>query len=190
MKKLSLLPLTIILMFVLSGCSSGVSQEEYDSLLAENATLKAEVDTLKSDNQSLSDSNKELLDEKSAQVLDKLDDSYGWAWAQTSFGDGTICLQNDEKTYFQCHASNTYEISDEGIALLFSDLIQSVKTLGAISENISYTSISIKFYDSSGTYIMDVILKMTGNSCEIDTISCNYLHTQEILSALSKALNQ
>lgn len=166
---------------VLSLSACGVPQTDYDALVEENSSLQAQVESLKSENQSIQE---EYLNYKNEQILAKMDDSYGIAWATTSFGDDTICFTSEDGSHFQCHASNTYEISETGIATLWSDFLNSVATLGLISENMNYETISIKFYDPSGIYIMDIVIRNESNKYNLDTISCNYIYTVEILDTL------
>lgn len=59
MKKL-IFSFTIISALLLSSCSSGVSQEEYDALLSENASLKSDIESLTAENQTIKDSMESL----------------------------------------------------------------------------------------------------------------------------------
>ena len=52
-KKLLAILLSICLLTGLTGCSSGVSAEEYDALAAERDTLQAEVESLQAEVASL-----------------------------------------------------------------------------------------------------------------------------------------
>lgn len=179
--------LLCFLLLSLSAC--GISQEDYDALVEENSSLQTQVELLQSDidslsskNESLSATAKELLDYKTNVVLAEMDAAYEKAWATTSFGDNSLCISGD--SYFQCIAGKTYSVSKEGISELWSDLLKSVTTLGAVSENINSETISIKFFDTSGTYILEVTLKKNGNSCTLDAIMCNTLYSDQIVSIL------
>lgn len=71
MKK-SILTAILAGVMLLSGCS-GVSEESYNSVVAENERLKSENNSLKSDNESLSISNKvseDLLKEYGQEIAD------------------------------------------------------------------------------------------------------------------------
>lgn len=189
------------LAFSLTAC--GVSQADYDTLVEENSSLKtqveeletkvdslssekdtleSQVDSLSTENESLSATAKELLEYKTNVVLAEMDVAYEKAWATTSFGDNSLCIAGD--SYFQCIAGKTYSVSKDGISELWSDLLKSVTTLGAVSENINSETISIKFFDTSGAYILEVTLKKNGSSCTLDTIMCNSLYADQIISIL------
>lgn len=47
MKKIFVLMLSLMLTFVLVGCGSGITQEEYDKIVSENELLQKEYDFLK-----------------------------------------------------------------------------------------------------------------------------------------------
>lgn len=150
MKKI-LYVLMITSLLLLSACGSSVSAEDYAAVVSENTSLKNE-------NQSLSEKNSELLDQLGEQVVKKNVNATAIAWAQTHFGDNSVCLTEDNAKYIQCVAGNTYEISNEGISQLWHDLLQSSKTLAYVKDSIPYEAISIKFLDPSGEYILDVTL--------------------------------
>lgn len=186
MKHVLLFLLTLCLVFSLSAC--GVSQSDYDTLLEEKNKLTAEIESLSSENESLTSDVKSLSGYKENQVFSEMEDSYIKAWAATSFGDNSIFL-SDGSLYFQCIAEKTYDISDEGISELWSDFCLSVTTLGVLSSNIKYETISVKFFDPSGTYILDIVLKKNGDSVSLDAITSNVLYADEIIPALSNLTN-
>lgn len=72
MKKLLLLSLTIVSTLLLSSCSNGVSQEEYDALLSENASLKSEIESFRSETSS--------GDTQEAQLADEISDIEDNSW--------------------------------------------------------------------------------------------------------------
>ena len=190
-----ILQMTSLLCLVLLLPACGISQKEYDSLLNENKRLEEEVNTLSSQIQSLSKENsslssqvESLLEYKTNQVLNSMDETYGKAWATTAFGDNTICFTDDTKLYFQCIPEKKYAISSDGISILWSDVLESATLLGTMQatypDKITYETISIKFFDLSGTYILDVIFKRTENTYSLDSIACNVLYADTIASAL------
>lgn len=179
MKKTLTAAIISLSIFLLSACSSGVSQEDYDLLTAENESLKSE-------NQSLLNQYNELLDSHSAQLMEQTSYTAAASWATTSFGDNSLCLADDTNKYFQCISGNTYSISSDGISALWSDLLTSIKTLAYVNEIIQYETISIKFLDPSGIYILDVTLDMSGNSDMLNAVMCNIMYSDIIISALTK----
>ena len=183
MKKYAFSLLAICLS-MLTACGSGISPEEYDSIVAENASLKSEVESLTSENQSLSDSNKKLLDEKTTQVVDQIPDSYSTAWATAAFGDDSICFSSSDKKHLQCIAGNTYSISNGGISDLWSDLLLSLTTLAYVQDSISCELISIKFLDPSGVYILEVTLDLNEDAEMLRAIMCNAIYADVIIPAL------
>ena len=199
--KRTLFLLLLCLTFSLSAC--GVSQEDYDAVVEENSSLQSEVEllksevatlssekeTLESEVESISAQAKELLDEKAELVLSELTDSYGKAWATTSFGDNSICFTDSDSTYLQCIAGKTYNISEDGISALWSDYLKAFNTLSVVNmvdNTLPYKTISVKFLDPSGVCILDISLKNNNGAYTLDSIMCNVLYSNEIGSALSK----
>lgn len=179
MKKVLISLLISISIFLLSACSSGIPQEDYDLLSAENESLKAE-------NQSLLDQYNELLDSHATQLIEQTSYTAASSWATTSFGDNSLCLADDTNKFFQCISGNTYSISSDGVSDLWSDLLASIKTLAYVNEIIQYETISVKFLDPSGTYILDVTLDMSGNSDMLNAVMCNIMYSDIIISALTE----
>lgn len=188
MKKY-LFPLLTICILFLTACGSGISSEEYEGIVAENASLKSQIESLTAENQSLSDNNKKLLDEKTSQVVDQIPDSYSTAWATAAFGDDSICFSSADKKNLQCIAGNTYSISNEGISDLWSDLLLSLTTLAYVKDSISCELISIKFLDPSGVYIIEVTLDLNEDTEMLRAIMCNAIYADVIIPALQNVVN-
>lgn len=179
--------LSLFLIFSLSSC--GISQEKYDELLNENNTLKSELESLSSEKESLSFEIETLLDEKTNQLLDVMDDNYAKAWATAAFGDNSLCFTDDNRLYLQCISGKTYSISNEGISELWHDMLESTKTLTYMQltypDNFIYETISVKFYDSSNVYIVEINLKQNGESYLLDSIACNSSYANTIIPAFT-----
>ncbi|MBC5711948.1 hypothetical protein H8S75_28890 [Hungatella sp. L12] len=195
MKK-SLILVSCILVFTISACSKGVSQEEYESLASQNNELMSEVQLLSAEKESLADEyeslsniSNELLDEKKERVLNQMDDSYANAWITTSFGSNSTCF-SDNVSLLQCSAGNVYPITEEGIAKIYSDLLNSMTTLALVQDNIKYDMISIKFHNVAGTCAMEISLKKQNGSFTLDTIMCNASYTSTIITALNNILSK
>lgn len=180
MKRLLILLFSSFLISSIPTSCAIASGSEYE-------TLQSEYEALQSENDELKDQIESLNEYKKNQVLKELETSYAVAWATTAFGDGSSCIFSDDNSYFQCIAEKTFEISEAGISELWSDLLVAVRTLGALSENIQYETISIKFFDPSDTYILDVVLNKEGDSCNLDSITCNILYSDTIISAINNA---
>ncbi len=73
MSKKLLLVLVLLLVFTLSACS-GISQEDYDALIAEKEVLEGEVDTLSDEKAALQDE----LDSKMVSYKDQSVEAYGF----------------------------------------------------------------------------------------------------------------
>ena len=205
MKHILRSTISLILISLLTGC--GISQTEYDTLVEQNkqneqeiSSLSSQVESLSAENESLSTENESLSSQidtlseyKAIQVQNTMDKSYGKAWATTAFGDNTLCFADDNDLYFQCISEKTYSISNEGIIELWSDIKNAVSLLSVMRttypNKIEYTTISIKFFDPSNTYILDVNLKQNGNSYSLDSIVCNILYTDKIIPALMSNAN-
>lgn len=192
MKMEKILPsfLSVMLMLFLSACSSGISQSDYDALASENESLKSEVESLTSENESLSHKYNELLDEHSSQLVEDTSHVATVAWANTSFGNKSICMADEDGKHLQCIAGNTYPITPDGITNLWSDLLMSVKTLAYTNELIKYETISVKFLDPSGTYILDITLDTGGNSDMLKAMMCNVMYADTIIPALSESVSK
>ncbi|MBO5144369.1 MAG: hypothetical protein J6C19_02395 [Lachnospiraceae bacterium] len=175
--------LLLILVLLLSGC--GISQSEYDALLEENKQLEK-------DNDLLSLQVKSLQEFQADQILES-QDTHGKAWATTAFGDNTICFSDENHSYFHCISGKTYPISDDGISELWSDYLASMTLLGYMQreypDKISYETISVKFFDQSGTYLLDMTFKRVNKSYAIDYVSCNILYFDTIISNLASLVN-
>lgn len=185
MKRILIFLLALCLILSATGC--GVSQEDYDALQSEYDSVVAENNSLQEQVKSLSEQAESLSEYKKEQVAYELEQAYGKAWAATCFGDNTVCF-TDGSSHLQCISEKTYEISNDGIAELWADFLNSVKILGVMSESetpVTYESISVKFLDSSGTYILDVILKKNGDSYILDAFMCNGIYSTIITSALN-----
>ncbi len=207
MKRMLQILLLSSALLTLSAC--GISKADYDSALSKNEalsdenkslsskieSLNADIDSLNQQLKELEDEKKKLEDEKSSIVKEYFDykdkivsselkDSYGKAWVATSFGDSSICLISEDKTYLHCIASNKYEISEEGISDLWNAFIQSSITLSLV-KSIDYQTISVRFYDLSDTFIMDIILENKNGKYALNAFSCNPLYVSIIMSVLS-----
>ncbi len=167
---------------LISAC--GISQADYDAVIQDNSTLQAEIQALSDENDSLTTTVESLMKEKEEWVLAEMDDAYGKAWATTAFGENSVCIVEGD-SYFQCIAENTYDISFEGISMLWADYLDAIKLLGTVSENVSYETISVKFLDPSGTYILDIIIIRDGDTYILDAIMCNALYSETITDALN-----
>ncbi len=196
MKRISFFLLALFAILSLSSCGSGISQADYDNLLNENSALQSEKESLLSENESLvseneslSDEKKSLLEEQAEQYLDRVDDTFIKTWAIRSFGADSLCF-NNEDSYLQCLAGKTYDISEEGISELRADFLESIKTLytmyGLTSDGVPYKTISIKFFDPSNIYILDITLKQKEDtSYSVGDIICNPTYAEIIASALT-----
>lgn len=184
MKKYIFTLLAIISMLLLTSCNSGVSAEDYASVVAENTALKAEIESLSESNKTLSEQNEELLNQRTDTVLDNFSDEVAVAWAHTSFGDNSLCFSDDNNQYLQCIAGKTYTISDEGISDLWTDLSTSIKTLAFLKDSLPYESISIKFSDPSGIHILDIILNTDNDTNVTSDVLCNIHYADQIIPAM------
>ena len=185
MKKNKLCLLAITSALLLSACSS-VSSEDYNTVMSENTDLRAKVESLTKENETLTAKNKEYLNEKAEQVKEQLSDATAIAWITTSFGDNSICLSNETGQHLQCIAGNTYSISEKGISNIWTDVLNSAKTLAIVKDSIPYESISIRFLDSSGIYILDITLNIKKDSDIMQALMCNVVYADKIIPVLQK----
>lgn len=211
MKYKMLILLTFVL-FLLSGC--GVSQESYDILLEQNVSLMSELESLESEseqliteneslklemerlikeNESLSSQVSELEEYRKNVVMSQFENAPAIAWVKTAYGDDSFCFVSDDGSYLQCIAGNTYEISAEGLSKLWEDCKSSVALLTSLQSQDSLhqlksDTISVKFYDPSGTYILDIIFK-NNKSVSLDSLACNPLYASTIIGSIETRYN-
>lgn len=203
MKRISSTIFVIFLMLMLSAC--GVSQSDYDSEVSKNESLTAEkealittaesleatidmlneqVKTLEEENQSI---NQQLLNFSDYYVESITALNYGKAWATTCFGDDSICLIDDSKTHFQCMSGRRFELTENGVADIWNTILESAKTLSVLltTYDISYETLSIKFYDPSDTFILEAIISINDGEYQLNALSGNLLYTSTILPVFS-----
>lgn len=138
--------------------------------------------------------NSSLNNDISDSFNTSLQQQYAKVWATSAFGENSICFTDENKSYFQCLSGKTYSISNDGISELWSDFINSMAILGYMYReypgSITYETISVKFFDPSDTYILDIVIKHQNNSYSLDSIVCNMYYVDKILSVLTSAMNK
>ncbi len=134
MKK-GFIVLTVSLMMLFQGYG-GVTQEEYDKIVAEkekiskemraeNEKLDKELKSVKADYEKVNKQKEILQEEKAKRVEAEVELSVPKAWATTYFGDNCIILA-ENKEYLQIVCKESYTVSLEGAQKIFDTLKQSI----------------------------------------------------------------
>lgn len=204
MKRLKLLLAIItVLSLLLTAC--GVPQKYYDSLQADHDALQidyeelsAEFESLQSEHESLQSEYNELevtyngLREEYIKDLTDMSDDAIISWATVSFGDNSVCVLSDDKTYFQCLSGDAYSVSETGISKLWEDLLLSFSTLNLMSNSLPCNTVAIKFFDPSGEYILEFLCSRTSTDEEFrfDTISVGLTHADTVIPIITAIATQ
>ncbi len=142
--------LIIVFVLMLSGCSTGISQTDYDNLISERDKAlsdKAELDA------KYLESSKKILDLTEAQL--KL--SYPTAWAQAAFGDNAV-ISSFGDDYLHIIVPTKESISESNVSECINNVISSAATLkytmGKYPLSFPYKIISISFLDKDDNGIL------------------------------------
>lgn len=183
MRVLKVLIISVLIILGVSACSSGVSQEEYDKLLAENEELRSQREELAS-------TVSENLAAKADEVLKDLERAGAQAWATTSFGEETICTADGTNVIVTVNSSDTY--SESTIKQSWNMVLESMKTFGFVSRSkglFPYKSMSIEFRDPENKKIIEYVFDISDEgSPDAQAIFGNILDIQTVVDGLGLGL--
>lgn len=203
MKKLILIILSCLIF--ISGCSKGISQEDYNLVKSDYEKLLSDNEKLKNDNESLNNElsdlqsrydilydeneiNKELSSNYTKLYMDTAvdtDDIVTQAWGTAAFGDNTKFARVDQDT-IQYNAVID-EISQENINDFFNKLQDFTGALGLAMETENTKFTYIKVTDTSSLPIFELFIDIsegTDNS-KID-IMINAIYDNLVKNAINK----
>lgn len=173
MKKL--LVALFISTILLSGCSSSVSQEDYDAKVKELESVQ-----------------KELADLKEEKAQKGIDQAAAKAWVSESFGDNASCTIMDNDLYVSLNSG--YTLSEKSIEALWNDINAALSLYGAYyresPEQLPYDSVTILVLEEETG--LDMIsfqfIKAADGSFSQNTSMVNLQDINEIVPYLNNAL--
>lgn len=190
--KRKLLTLSLTTLLLLTGCSTGISKEDYQQKEQELSKLQEEYNSLTTKNEALSQENQELknemtkyLDKEAEDLLNNLNYDTINAWATVSFVD-PIISSDKEYTTFYCLSQKQYALNKSGVKEIWNDLISSTKTLAYVSGSISCERITIAFLGSHNKVLAEFVLVQKDNSFELDSIIGDLTNVEILLTGLTK----
>ena len=185
--------LALVCTMLLGGC--GISQKDYDAIIEEKSNLEEQVNSLKTENEALKAENEDinskylkLEEEKKERTEKELAFATTYAWAVTSFGEGTIILKEDQ-TYLQIIGSDSYDLSQAGFDKLWSTMQTAILLLGQYKQEIQYDKIAIKFVDSNKKEIIEFTLKKDGDAYTLEEINGDLTRSFSIVPYLEQIAN-
>ena len=181
MRKRILICLAVF-MLLLQGCG-GVSQEEYDSLVKTNEALNEELEALKTDYEKVHSDYEKLIDEEAKRVEEEMKLSVPKAWAVTHFGENCIILPENSE-YLQIISKEKYTLSNEGVQVIWQNVLESCATLGQFADDIKYDKIAIKFLMEDGGEMVEFVLIRRNASYELESITGSLFDIDILLPAL------
>lgn len=170
--------LTMACLFM-TGCSSTISQSDYDAIVTER-------DSLKEKNQEL----EQIRLEQTKQIMDlgqkQLDSDTALmeikAWADVCFGEGiTTCLAND--MHLSVRINSSYSESAGSIKPIWRECLTAISLLAEL--NIDYSTIEMIYFGSEGHPIIMLDLLMGVNGYELNGIMVDAEKTSDYIPALS-----
>lgn len=199
MKK-GLFVLSLFIIVSLSGCSS-ISQEEYDSVVAERDETVKKLDTLQADYNSMSKeydsksndyeklhSEYQILESERKERVDKEMELAGTkAWVTTCFGDDSIYFV-ENTDYLQCISSNRYSCTLGGIKDAWNDQLSAMKLL-PISITTPYEKIAVKYLDDDQKILIEFVIKRKNDTYELDSVTCDAFRATTIIPILAELVD-
>lgn len=188
MKKITFLLITISIL-LLTACSSGVSQADYDSILAENNALKSQNEALQNDFEEMKQKNIELAEKNIESLETSATEEYINAWLNTSFNEKfTFDISSDNKLHINLYYSDIFSMNL--YYTMVDDLTSSMSSLGAlyamVPENISFDLITMTFYDKNNNGIIGTSFYINGSEIDTKDMMLNIQHVYEIAENASK----
>lgn len=170
--------LTMAWLFM-TGCSSTISQSDYDAIVTER-------DSLKEKNQEL----ERIRLEQTKQIMDlgqkQFDSDTALvdieSWAAVCFGEGiTTCLAND--MHLSVHVNSSYSESADSIKPIWKECLIAISLLPEL--NIDYSSIEIIYFGANDHPIIMFDLLMGMNGYELNGIMVDAQKASDYIPALS-----
>lgn len=172
MKKFIII--TVLLATLLTGCSSSISKEDYDSKVEELKNVQAELTELK----------KEKAEEGIKEAGAK-------AWVYESFGDNTPYSIMNNNLYVSIESG--YTLSSKSIEALWTNVQASLSLYGSYyrenPDKLPYDSVTIiVLEESTGLDMMSFQFRKSADGSFSNASMVNLQDMKEIVPYLSNAL--
>lgn len=186
---------------MLVGCSKGISQEEYDTIVAEKDKLQDELSSIKEEKDEvqknyesykkkyddISPKYEKLSKEEKERKEKDIEYSYMKSWVNDSLGRNAI-YSYDNKEYLQCIRGKVYELSEKGIEKIWEDALVKQEELNDVSSYLNYKRIGIKYLDAYGNLIVEMVYKKNGIIYEWETMSVRFSEAYNILEMFENVI--
>lgn len=194
MKK-GMIGAVLIFAVMLSACSKGITQSEYDQIVSEKESLQKEYDALQEEHDALREEygslqenyekfEKEytdLLNEKAERLKSDLPAQYAQAWVNSAFSEDGVCFSN-ENTLFVSILTNK-EVNAENIRKMRSEFLSSIKTYAYMKKTtpdcFAWDRLSVTFYDMSGAGIFQFTID-TDQNATLKSILLNAIYADDL----------
>ncbi len=183
-KKVKIIIVVMVFcVFGVTGCASGISQEEYANLAKEKEELVEELDKLTEAYEDIHKQYEELMAEKAERVKKEMEFSTPRAWAATYFGEHCLVFTDGSK-YLQIVADGNYEVSLNGVQEAYDCVLSSMPGLEAFKDSMSYEKIGIKFNQTSGAEMVEFVFIRNNGTYTLESINGNLLDAETLSAAL------
>lgn len=188
MKKI-LIMLLFVFTVSLTACSPKVSQEEYDKVIAEKASLQQNYDTLQSDYTKVKANYDSLEKQRFEETKKQMGYSTAKAWVTSSFGDDSIYFVDDDR-FLQCISEKKYPITARGVKDAWKDYMASITTLGIFKKDIQYEKIGVKFMSTNNTCLLEIVLKRDNDTYSLDSVMGDLTNSSIVISGIESHLKK
>lgn len=186
MKRKFIIAILFVVTCIFSACSSqGISQEEYDKIIAERDSIQNDYAKLSSDYDELKKKYTEELNQKLTNLNDNLPLQSAEAWAETSFkGSKSACAIMDDILFVSVLTDS--EISQETSNQYWNEFISAMKiynvTASMTPDMFPCKYISVMFYDKNKTGIFQTTMDIETST--ITDLVFNGIHLTEIMNGM------
>lgn len=169
MKKIILILLAVLL---LTGCKSGVSQQEYDDLNNKIDTLQSQYDELKN---------------KSSVPMLNVDDKFISKWGNSTFGEDTESYRINEDTAMLIVDLGEAEKKD--LEIFFSAFKANLHAFDAMDNAYEIPYLFIKAVDSSFSPVCEFFLDVSNPSNPKSEISISNSYSDIVNEVINETYN-
>lgn len=174
------------LVLCLTGCSSGVSQSEYDTLNSSYESLQKDYQELQSQYDKIKADYEASLNEETESLISSLPGEGGQAWATSCYGDDAISFVGGDTLYVA--AFTDYDMSADSASKVWESFVSSMRIYGYTAPTspsmFPFKRIDVTFYAQDGN-----ALAQFSSNCDdfsLNDVLVNGSHATEIISGLGK----
>lgn len=196
---------------LLTGCSSGVSQEEYDRMISINKDLlsnyseldikhqglNADYNNMFNEYQQIQDKYDELLsayDDSADRLMDMTtkytdllattgEDVVIEAWGNVAFGDNVKYSVMDSSTIQYIYSIES--VKENNIILSFKSVTDNISTLQAVTSSKDIDYVYIKILDNNFYPVYELFIDFSGDEVKTDMLT-NAIYNDLIATALEQ----